>query len=306
MPTARAKRNTTWAGVRVLARGDAGNQRMAQDLRVRREQREPLVDDASLRAERPHGAVPSAAGEAAILDERGGLGAGGLHLLQVIQGHIADAEEPCAARIALLPHRQPDQSVVVGPGVARGGAVQHVAVDVVGLQVLERARHRLGHLRGHVGLGVVGKPVVLTIPVRELRLQKEIRARHQARAIGRGEALTDSRLEVVPPLIGGVDRPKAHPERELGQGRGSVLLPGGPVEEVGNRHGAMRRHQSLRGMADQPISARIFSWRCASASMMASTVRAPAWKMAVALSATQPNPIVRRATTRPMTASWFA
>ena len=112
--------------------------------------------------------------------------------------------------------------------------MQHVAVDVVGPQVLERAGHRLRDLRGQVGRGVVGQPVVLAALVRELRLQEEIRARDHARAVGGGERLADSGLEVVPPLVGGVDAPEARPERELGEGRGAVFLPGGAVEELGN------------------------------------------------------------------------
>jgi hypothetical protein len=56
--------------------------------------------------------------------------------------------------------------------------------------------------------------------------------------VGRSEPLTDAFLEVVPPLVAGVDAPEAHPERELGQGLGAVFLPGGAVEEIGN--GMMR------------------------------------------------------------------
>ena len=116
----------------------------------------------------------------------------------------------------------------------RGRPVQHVAVDVIGAQVLERAGHRLGDLRGEVGVRVVGQPVVLAALVGELRLEEEIRARDHARAVGGGEPLTDAGLEVVPPLVGGVDAPEARPERELGERRGAVFLPGGAVEEIGN------------------------------------------------------------------------
>ena len=55
--------------------------------------------------------------------------------------------------------------------------MQHVAVDVVGSEVLERARDRLGDLRGEIGRGIVGQPVVLARLVGELRLEEEIRAR---------------------------------------------------------------------------------------------------------------------------------
>jgi len=123
--------------------------------------------------------------------------------------------------------------------------VQHVAVDVVGPEVLERAGHRLGDLRGKVGRGVVGQPVVLAGLVGEFRLQEQIRARDQPRAVGGGEPLTDSALEVMPPLVGGVDAPEAHPERELGEDLGAVLLPGGAVEEIGNGCGRVRWHRVI-------------------------------------------------------------
>jgi len=46
------------------------------------------------------------------------------------------------------------------------------------------------------------------MPVGELRLQEKIRARHDARAVGGGQPLADAGLEVVPPLIRGVDARK--------------------------------------------------------------------------------------------------
>ena len=65
------------------------------------------------------------------------------------------------------------------------------------------------------------------------------------RAVGGGEPLTDSALEVVPPLVGGVDTPEAHPERELGEDLGAVFLPGGAVEEIGNGCGMVRWHRVI-------------------------------------------------------------
>src|SRR5438128_1721275 len=128
----------------------------AEHLRVGGEQGEALVDDPSLDAERSNIAVPAEASEAAVLHERGRFGAGGRHLLEVLQGDVAHAEEPRAASVPLLRHRGPDLGVVVGPAVAGRGPVEHVAVDVVGPEVLERAGHRLGDLRRKVGRRVVG------------------------------------------------------------------------------------------------------------------------------------------------------
>src|SRR6058998_2869484 len=110
--------------------------------------------------------------------------------------------------------------------------------------------HRLPYdpaadLATQVGRRIVGQPVVLAVLVGELRLQKKIRTRHHARAVGGGEPLTDSGLDVVPPLVGGVDAPEAHPERELGEALGPVLLPGGAVEEIGKGCGMLRRHDGI-------------------------------------------------------------
>ena len=161
------------------------------------------------------------------------------------QGDIAHAQEARAAGVALLHHGRPDFVVLLGPAVAGRGPVQHVAVDVVGVEVLERAPHGLRHLSGKVGGGVVGQPVVLATLVRELRLQEEVRARDDPRAIGGGEPLAHAGLEVVPPLVGGVDATEAHPERELGEGRGAILLPGGAVEKIGNGCGVLRWHRVI-------------------------------------------------------------
>jgi hypothetical protein len=42
-----------------------------------------------------------------------------------------------------------------------------------------------------------------------LGLEKDVGARDHAGAIGGGQALADTRLEVMPPLVRGVDAPKA-------------------------------------------------------------------------------------------------
>ena len=78
---------------------------MPQDLRVGGEQREALVDDLSIPAERSNIAVPAEAREAAVLDERGGFCTSGLHLFEMPQGDVAHAEETFSAGVALLDHR---------------------------------------------------------------------------------------------------------------------------------------------------------------------------------------------------------
>ena len=110
--------------------------------------------------------------------------------------------------------------------------MQHVAVDVVGTEVLQRAGHGLGHLSGKVGGGVVGQPVILAALVSKLRLQEEVRARDDPCAISGGKPLAHAGLEVVPALIGRVDPAEACPEGELGEGWGALFLPRGAVEEI--------------------------------------------------------------------------
>ena len=117
--------------------------------------------------------------------------------------------------------------------------MQDVAVDVVGAEMLERAGHRLRDLDRQRRARVVGQPVVLPGLVRELRLQEQILACDDAGAVGRGQSLTDAGLVIVPPLVRGVDAAEARPEGELGEGRRSLLLPGGAVQEIRN---ARRRH----------------------------------------------------------------
>ena len=158
----------------------------------------------------------------------------GRHLLQVPPRNITHPKQARASGIALLPHRFPHLSVGSGPVVAGRRAMQDVTVDVVSPQMFERTGHRLRDLNRKAGRGIVGQPVVLTGPVREFRLQEEICARDQARAIGGRQSLTDSRLDVVPPLVGGIDAPKTHAQRKFDQGRGAVFLPGGAVEKIGN------------------------------------------------------------------------
>ena len=126
-----------------------------------------------------------------------------------------------------------------------GGPVQHVAVDVIGPEVLERAGQRLSDLGGKVGRGVVRQPVVLAALVGELRLEEKVRPRDDTGAVGSGESLTDSGLEVVSALVRRVNAPEAHPERELGEGRGPVFLPGSAVEKIGNERRTMRWHASF-------------------------------------------------------------
>src|SRR5437016_14013659 len=100
--------------------------------------------------------------------------------------------------------------------------------------MLERTGHRLRDLRGEAGRRIVRQPVVLAALIGEFRLEEQVRPGEDARAIRGGERLTDTRLEVVPPLSRGIDPAEARPERALGQGRRPLFLPGPAVREAGD------------------------------------------------------------------------
>src|SRR5258708_6611430 len=93
-----------------------------------------------------------------------------------------DSRGSAGPRAAVRPPRGPHLGIVVGPVTGGGRTVQHVAVDVLGAEMLERAGHRLRDLGREIGRGIVGQPVVLAPLVCELRLQKELGTRDDARA----------------------------------------------------------------------------------------------------------------------------
>ena len=162
MPTARAKLKTICAGVTFARAARSLNHRMMQHLRIRSEKRETLIDNLSLRAEKPHLAIPTQTRETAVLHKCGGFGMRGSHLLKMLQRNIAHPEETRAACIALLHHRRPNLAVSFRPTVSGSGTVQNIAVDVVGPKMLERTGHRLRDLIGKVGRRIVRQPVILT------------------------------------------------------------------------------------------------------------------------------------------------
>jgi hypothetical protein len=114
--------------------------------------------------------------------------------------------------------------------------VQHVAVDVIGAEVLERAGHRLRDLCRERRGRIVRQPVILSRQVRELGLEEHVGARDHAGAVGGGESLAHARLDVVTALIRGVDAAKARAQRLFRERGGAVFLPGGAVQEARRLH----------------------------------------------------------------------
>jgi len=197
------------------------------DVAVRREQREALVDEPVLAADRPHLGIPAGPRVAAVLDIRRAHAREVEELAQLGGGHVRDAER---ADRELL-HRAPGLAVIASQAIALRRAVQHVAIEPRHAEVLERARVRLHDLISDRRLRVVGKPMVLPVAERELGLDEQLVARDS----GASDRVADTLLEVVLALVGGVDRAKARCERGDHAVLGSVFLPGRAVDQRG-RH----------------------------------------------------------------------
>jgi hypothetical protein len=110
--------------------------------------------------------------------------------------------------------------------------VQHVRVEVVRPEVLERARERLRNLVTDARLAIVGQPVILPVDEGELGLEKEALAAELAARERLLHGRADAGLVVVLALVGGVDADEAGGERERRQLLRPLLLPRGAVEEA--------------------------------------------------------------------------
>ena len=77
--------------------------------------------------------------------------------------------------------------------------------------------------------------MVMAGPISEFGLQKKICAAHHSRAVGGRQPPTHSGLKVVPPLVGRIDAPKAHAQREFDKRRRPLFLPRGAVEKIGKQ-----------------------------------------------------------------------
>src|SRR5271169_5563233 len=155
---------------RVGARSELHEPSIMQHFYVCREQRETLIADLSFLAKQTHIPIPFQASEAAVLHERRPVGVGGHHLLKVLEGNVAYAKKTGSASVTLVAHCFPDLAVSVAPTQGRCGPMQHIAVDVVGSEMLKRTGQRLSHLKGEAGFRIIGQPMILTILIGEFRL----------------------------------------------------------------------------------------------------------------------------------------
>src|SRR5258705_10053911 len=104
--------------------------------------------------------------------------------------------------------------------------MQDVAVDIVGPQMFEGARHRLSDLNGKPSCRIIGQPVILPALIGKFGLKKKVGARDDACAIGSNQGLPDALFEVVPALVGRVDSSESSAESKFGQGCSVIFLPG--------------------------------------------------------------------------------
>ncbi len=95
--------------------------------------------------------------------------------------------------------------------------------------------------------------MILSRQIRELRLQEQLIANNQILAVPLRQRLADSRLNVVPALICGVDTAEPHPKGEFGQNLRAVFFPGGAVKKLGNSRafniGHVPNYPTLAGSA---------------------------------------------------------
>ena len=127
---------------------DLAKSRAAQLVHVRGEEREALVDDAVGAAERAHLGIPAGRRVAAVLHELRLHRRDRKQLFELMQGHVADAEETRFAGRVQLFHRLPRFAIFGSEAAAAGGTVEDVGVERGDAQMLERRRERLPHLRG--------------------------------------------------------------------------------------------------------------------------------------------------------------
>jgi hypothetical protein len=195
--------------------GKSGDGRVAQDLHIRGEKREALVDDVSLAAESAHFAVPAPIGITTVLYKRRRFRMGPGHLLQLGKRNVADAKKVCAPGVAFFNHGLPGFKILCGPVRVRSGAVENKAVHVVRAEMLKRTGHRLRNLDGKSCGRIVRQAMVLTILIGELGLEKNVGAGNYASAIDGGQSLSDSGFKVVAALVGRVDAAKSRADGEF-------------------------------------------------------------------------------------------
>src|SRR5262249_32159301 len=138
------------------------------------EQGKTLVDQPIGRAEPPDATVPASDRIAPVLNEVEPDTCPLTQILELLQGDIADAEQACPAAVMDGFHRLPSLPVGCSQTDSLRGAVEHVAIDYLHAQVLERAGKRSLDLGVDRCQGIVRQAVILTRPVGKLCLEEQI------------------------------------------------------------------------------------------------------------------------------------
>src|ERR671926_826250 len=75
------------------------------------------------------------------------------------------------------------------------------------------------------------------------RLQEQIRAFDDTSAIGRSQAFSHARFEIMPPLVGSINPAESRAQSQFCKTRGAVFLPGSSIKKM--RRGENWRHRTI-------------------------------------------------------------
>src|SRR6476660_8888255 len=98
--------------------------------------------------------------------------------------------------------------------------------------MFKRTCQRLTDLHAKRGRRIVRQPVVLSAPVSELGLKKQIVSRSDTRMICRGQPLPHSRFEIMLPLSSRVDATEARTQCIFDERSGTIFLPCGAINKT--------------------------------------------------------------------------
>jgi hypothetical protein len=122
---------------------------------IGRQERKPLINDAVGAANLPNLLIPSERGITPILHDHGFHRGLCTQLGDLFGGDVADADHFGFSRSIESFHGRPHFPIRCAQPSARIGSVQDIRVDIVGVEMGQRALEGLRHLRRQIGRGVV-------------------------------------------------------------------------------------------------------------------------------------------------------
>ena len=146
--------------------------RVPENVRIRRQQRETLIHNSVVPADRSHVAIPAAIRKAAVLYSHR------FDVRFVDQGrqlqsvHIADPNHARTAGVVDRLNCAPDFPILgaqAGMGIR---TMEEIRIDTIGFQILQRRFERLIDLRCETRSRIVGNPLIMAVQRCEFCLQK--------------------------------------------------------------------------------------------------------------------------------------